>query len=225
MRIVVWNCNMALHRKMDRLLAMKPDVAIVPECARPELLKQKAGLFVPEDFRWMSVGNEQKGLGVLAFGSYGLEAPDGVEVDPSLRAMLPLRVTGPSPFNLLAVWDLGPLSGLSSREQGPLLRAIDRYRGFLQQRPTIVAGDFNNHRGFDKPGRAWNFMQAIPSLQGLGLHSAYHRAHCLTHEQDELHPTLFWMRHRDKPYHIDYCFASSPLIDRVTQCSVGAFDD
>ena len=39
MRIVAWNCNMALDRKIDALLALKPDIAIVAECAEPERLR------------------------------------------------------------------------------------------------------------------------------------------------------------------------------------------
>lgn len=38
LRIVSWNCSKALHRRGDALLALRPDVAIVPECGQePEL--------------------------------------------------------------------------------------------------------------------------------------------------------------------------------------------
>jgi len=39
MRIVAWNCNMALDRKIEVLLALKPDIAIVSECAEPDRLR------------------------------------------------------------------------------------------------------------------------------------------------------------------------------------------
>jgi hypothetical protein len=29
MRIVAWNCNMALHNKYERLLALRPDIAVI----------------------------------------------------------------------------------------------------------------------------------------------------------------------------------------------------
>jgi hypothetical protein len=41
-RVVAWNCNMALDRKVDALLALQPDIAIVCECAEPERLRSKA---------------------------------------------------------------------------------------------------------------------------------------------------------------------------------------
>jgi hypothetical protein len=31
MRIVAWNCNMALDRKVDTLLGLAPDIAIIGE--------------------------------------------------------------------------------------------------------------------------------------------------------------------------------------------------
>jgi hypothetical protein len=34
MRIVTWNCATALHGKYERLLALRPDIAIVPDGVR-----------------------------------------------------------------------------------------------------------------------------------------------------------------------------------------------
>jgi len=33
-RIVTWNCNLRLSKKLDRLLGIEPDIAIVQECER-----------------------------------------------------------------------------------------------------------------------------------------------------------------------------------------------
>ena len=41
MRIVAWNCNMALHKKYEHLLALRPDVAAIPECAQTGLTRRK----------------------------------------------------------------------------------------------------------------------------------------------------------------------------------------
>jgi exonuclease III len=32
-------------------------------------------------------------------------------------------------------------------------------------------------------------------------------------------------RHKDKPYHIDYCFASKDLLDKVSSVEIGDYDD
>jgi hypothetical protein len=42
MKIVAWNCNMGFHKKYESLLALKPDVAIIPECANTDLIKKSA---------------------------------------------------------------------------------------------------------------------------------------------------------------------------------------
>jgi len=34
MRLLIWNCAMALHRKFDAMLRLRPDVAVVCECAQ-----------------------------------------------------------------------------------------------------------------------------------------------------------------------------------------------
>jgi hypothetical protein len=34
MRIVVWNCKMALARKRQRLYDFLPNIAVIPECAK-----------------------------------------------------------------------------------------------------------------------------------------------------------------------------------------------
>lgn len=41
MRLVTWNCNGALNRKFDALMALGPDVAVVQECAAPEKLRSQ----------------------------------------------------------------------------------------------------------------------------------------------------------------------------------------
>ncbi|HET9824163.1 MAG TPA: hypothetical protein VFP87_02450, partial [Chitinophagaceae bacterium] len=39
----------------------------------------------------------------------------------------------------------------------------------------------------------------------------------------ERHPTLYMYRQKDKPYHIDYCFASKDLIGKLKSVEVGKF--
>ena len=34
MRLVTWNCNLSLSRKLPRLIGLAPDVAIIQECER-----------------------------------------------------------------------------------------------------------------------------------------------------------------------------------------------
>ena len=44
MRLVAWNCAMALHRKFEALLSLRPDVAVIAECAEPGRLAERLAL-------------------------------------------------------------------------------------------------------------------------------------------------------------------------------------
>ena len=97
---------MAVHRKFDALESLRPDVAIIPECANPETLSKMLGCPVPS-MAWVGV-NPTKGLGVFGFGDYtvGLDP----SFDPRLQWIAPVNVTGPHPFFLLGAWCMDHLA-------------------------------------------------------------------------------------------------------------------
>lgn len=222
MRLIVWNCNMALHDKLHRLRELQPDIAIIPECASPDILRSKAGLATPDEMQWIKGKSDHKGVGVFGFNGYKLEPFQDYE--PAINFALPLLVSGPSRFHLLAVWAFNKSNKIRASDPGPLIRALDHYRGFLTSAPSIVAGDFNNHFVFDRPGRASNHANALVAFDRLGMFSAYHHANAVA-AGSESHPTLFWMRHQDKPYHIDYCFLSDSWRGTIHRADIGAFED
>ena len=80
---------------------------------------------------------------------------------------------------------------LRQATSGPTLRALQAYRRFLRERPSILAGDLNNHIRWDKPGKASNHANAVSVLDGLGMVSAYHAFLDLA-PGAERHPTLYW---------------------------------
>src|SRR5262249_1949547 len=101
MRIVIWNCNMAFHRKYEHLLALCPDIAVVPECAKIDLINKKAPRFKPTSSIWIG-DYRHKGLGVFTFGAFtGEKSPFYRDKFPYI---VPIRIDGPKQFNLLAVW-------------------------------------------------------------------------------------------------------------------------
>jgi hypothetical protein len=75
MKIVAWNCNMGFHKKYETLLALDPDVAIIPECANIDFLKQSATDFKSTSAIWIG-DNPRKGLGVFAFGQFSAALAD-----------------------------------------------------------------------------------------------------------------------------------------------------
>ncbi|MEM7197146.1 MAG: endonuclease/exonuclease/phosphatase family protein, partial [Pseudomonadota bacterium] len=106
MRIVAWNCNMALHRKWDALLALQPDIAVISEVATPDILYARTkDALPPMAMQWCG-NNPHKGLGVLAFHGYHLTR--SLDHQPQFRHILPVGVYGKHApmrrFNLLGVW-------------------------------------------------------------------------------------------------------------------------
>src|SRR5581483_6138092 len=162
-RLVAWNCAMALHRKFAALLALKPDVAVISECAEPARLARRMDLgCLSGDPVWVG-DNCHKGLAVFAFGEHRARlAPIH---HPGFRFLAPVRIEGPRAFNLLAVWAQNASGGIRRKRQaGPLIRALRRYGPFLDEAPAVVAGDFNNNVIWDRPGWRMNHAAAVGLL-------------------------------------------------------------
>ena len=104
------------------------------------------------------------------------------------------------------------------------MRALDAYQRRIRRGPAIVAGDFNiDPTGSEERSGAW-FTRLVERLGRLGLRSAYH-AHLGEPFGAETRPTYFHYRHRERPFHIDFCFVSDPLLERVRHVEVGLYDD
>jgi endonuclease/exonuclease/phosphatase (EEP) superfamily protein YafD len=225
MRLVAWNCNMALHRKCDALLSLDPDVAVISECAEPERLRRLSKSdWLDAEPVWIG-RSETKGLAVLGFNGYRVRL--ATARPPELRYVAPVRVRGPTDFNLLAVWAQNASAGVTRKHQhGPLRRALRRYRAFLSDGPTVIAGDFNSNSIWDRPGWRNNHSALVERLRAMGLVSAYH---AVTGEAQgrETTPTLYWRdRRRDGPtYHIDYIFVPEVWRASLREVSVGGFED
>lgn len=216
---------MALHTKLGALSGLQPDIAIVSESAQPEVLLDKAPGFRPSGHVWAG-RTKHKGLGVLSFGPYRVELDASHRPDNEI--VLPIRVSGPVEFNLLAVFAYNNRGESGRRLRvGPVLRALEDSATFCaEDRPLVVAGDFNNHIVWDRPGKANNMAGIFAALEGRGLVSAYHwsRRVALGEEPD---PTIFWRdRREDGPrYHIDYIFIPRVWAENGLTFSIGGFGD
>ena len=216
---------MALHRKVDALLELRPDIAIISECATPDLLIEKSTSdWIETPPTWIGK-NHHKGLGVFGFNGYRLELND--RYSPHLHYVAPVHITGPTYFNLLAVWAQNVSGGNTrKRQSGPLRRGLNRYRDFLTDQPSIIAGDMNNNAIWDRPGWCINHMTKVRILEEMDRVSAYH-AWTGERQGEESIPTHYWRdRRKDGPtYHIDYIFAPRHWLPHVTEFIVGTFED
>lgn len=224
MRIVSWNCNMAFHNKYKWLLELRPDIAVISECADLPTFSAKLGRSGEFSSAAWAGFNKNKGLGVFAFNGFCVRALE--DHDPALGHVFPLNVSGPLDFNLLAVWAQNDSAGVNRRrDPGPLRKALDRYRGFLETAPAIVAGDWNSSVIWDRPGWQFNHAEQVELLSRLGLESVYHAVRG-EKQGEESRPTLYWRdRRKDGPsYHVDYIFAPRQWIEKLTGFEVGEFE-
>lgn len=222
MRLLIWNCKGGLHAKLSRIRQLQPDVAIIPECAAPQVLRKKSRDPLPGQLAWLCGPSNSinKGLGVFAFGDYRLTTLES----PTFHTIVPLRIEGPATFHLLAVWSFHYGKWSRRSQTGPLLDAISYHRNLILQEPALVAGDFNNQVSFDTPNRRCNHATTVMALEALGLESAYH-AYFTCSQGSEAHPTQYMHHDRLQPYHIDHCFLTRSWIPRVRTVEIGTFDE
>ena len=220
MKVITWNCNMKFREKAKFIFAHEPDILIIPECENLERLKFPAGLTIPSDSIWQGK-NPHKGLGVFAFNGYKLELVDCHNSE--LKNILPIAVTGPIDFTLFAIWANNPedKDGVYVTQ---IWKALHWYDDLIKETKTILAGDFNSNTIWDKPRREGNHSTVVARLADRKILSTYHQFFSQA-QGKEAHPTYFLYRHQDKPYHLDYCFASMDFLERLKSVEVGAYAD
>ena len=211
---------MAFRRKAGFILKYKPDILIVPECEHPDKLIFPVDALKPKDVLWFGK-NPNKGLAIFSYSSFRLKVLDNHNQD--LQLIIPISVTGGSfNFNLFAIWANNP-TDKDGQYIEQVWKAIHYYDELLSEKNTIIIGDFNSNSIWDIKNREGNHSNVVRRLEKLGIYSSYH----LYHKQkqgSEKHPTLYMYRHKDKPYHIDYCFISDELIKRLKSVEAGDFD-
>ena len=205
---------MVYRRKANLLLLHKPDIVVVPECEHPDKLKFESGTPIPNDAFWFGK-NQHKGLGVFSYSDFKFELNNTHRQE--FRTILPLTATNKKKrFNLFAIWANNP-EDKGDEYIGQVWKALNFYSDLLENKKTFLIGDFNSNTIWDKPRREGNHSIVVEFLATKGIHSTYHKFYNQI-QGKEKHNTLFMYRHKDKPYHIDYCFASGDLIKKIIIC-------
>ena len=219
MKIITWNCNMAFRKKINLISELRPDIAVVPECEHPDRLRFDLFTQKPTDVLWHG-DNHSKGLGVFSFGANKFTLLDNH--NKGLKTILPISITGGKvDFILFAIW-ANNTTDKKSQYIGQVWKAIHYYEGLLNEK-VILTGDFNSNTIWDNQHRQANHSAVVKKLEEKRIYSAYH----IFYKQEqgkEQHPTFFTYRHKDKPYHIDYCFASDYFISRLKEVQVGSYE-
>jgi exonuclease III len=212
---------MAFRKKAAAVLAQQPDIVIVPECEAPEKLQFAAGTPSPNDMVWYGT-NRHKGLGIFSYSTYKFKLLDNH--NPAFKNILPIAVTGGKvDLILFAVWANHP-ADKDGAYVTQVWKAIHYYEDLLKEKKIILAGDFNSNTIWDRPKREGNHSTVVQTLEAKKIFSTYHYFHRQV-QGAEKHPTQFMYRHKDKPYHLDYCFASAYFMKRLISVDIGKYKD
>lgn len=211
MRIVTWNCNRGpMATKLPLLARLNPTISVLQECPCPK----------GDDASTLWFGdNPRQGISVQASPGYYI-SPLPVREVP--RYTIPIQVTGPTSFLLLAVW---AKTDLHFRYVKAVIRAVECYADLIAMQPTIIVGDFNSNKIWDyKRAAHLGHSGLVRNLAVLGLVSAYHAFHGEEHGA-ESRPTLHLLKKRERPYHIDYCFVPESWVERTKAVDVGSYEE
>ena len=226
MKIVTWNCNGALRRKLDCLDKLDADLYVIQECENPNESTKQFKEWA-SSYLWAG-SNKNKGIGVFSKKGVLIErlnwhrkfklsgAPTGSKSatwhTEDLKEFLSFRVN--DNFNAVATWTKQSRGGTFGYA-GQLWKYLQSHGKDIKAGECILLGDLNSNIRWDRPDRWWNHSDNVQILDSLGLQSIYHRQ--MGVEQGaEIDPTFYLYRHRDKAYHIDYVFASASLLEKCT---------
>ncbi|MNK60343.1 Endonuclease/Exonuclease/phosphatase family protein [compost metagenome] len=212
---------MAFRKKAQYIQALNPDIAVISECESPEKLKFPYGIKLPSDILWYGA-NPNKGIGVFSFGDYKFELLECH--NPTFKNILPIAVSSEKiDFTLFAIWANNP-ADKDGAYVTQIWKAINYYEDLIKETKTILIGDFNSNAIWDKPRREGNHTTVVNKLAEKNIFSTYHKYFNQIQGKEE-HPTWYLYRHENKPYHLDYCFASNDFIEVLESVEVGSYQD
>lgn len=209
---------MALYRKFDRLLALRPDVAVIQECASPARDTARGWQPPCTDRDWVGF-NADKGLGVFTFGGLRLRRYKGFS--DAFALALPVTVWGRCRLNLLGFWRADERKTPAETTNDPLA-ALRYYRRFISAPWAVVAGDFNllpqqmSLRPDERGG-----LSIVELLTRAGLRNA-DTIPTAEAADDPLRRTHFHQRKPGRGFVVDYIFAPRREAGRLTRFEVGA---
>ncbi|MGB8194025.1 MAG: hypothetical protein WCF67_18975 [Chitinophagaceae bacterium] len=219
MKVITWNCNMAFRKKAGFILTHKPDILVVPECEHPEKLKFGEDILKPTSMLWFGT-NKNKGLAIFSYNNFKLKSRR--THNPHLKMIVPIAATnGQYDLNLYAIWANNP-DDPDGQYVEQVWKAIHHYEKSLKRKNTLLIGDFNSNTIWDRKYREGNHSNVVRFLEAKGITSCYH-SHYQQMQGKEQHPTFYLYKHIDKPYHLDYCFMSADLKDKLQSVEIGEY--
>lgn len=220
MRIVSWNCQGAYRKKLGLLDRWRPNLSVLAEVSRSDLAEP--GLIADSIEQVWRECPGGKSLGVISHGLTRVKTLEGFESWP--EGILPVVVEAPMHVTVVAIWTQMTKGEEHLRYVRSLHVMLDQHSDLLRSRPVILIGDFNSNTQWDAEHKRQSHSALVTRLSDLGIVSLYHERNGQPHGQ-ETTPTFFLYRRRSQPFHIDFCFLTRGLLDRVRSFEIGAPED
>jgi exodeoxyribonuclease III len=217
---------MKFREEYKLIFPKNPDIIVIQECEDLKTINFDLFSNTPSDIYWIG-DNPKKGLGVITFNDFKISLYD--DYDNSYKYILPLEISrNDITYNLIGVWT--QIVGKHNKDHKNYIRQVvlsmEKYDSFIKPDNTIIIGDFNSNLKWEKPRRHidYDHKYVVEELQKKGIESSYH--YYFKEEQgDETRPTFFYHHKEEKTFHLDFCFLSKNLIDRLNKVKVGKYED
>ncbi len=221
MKVITWNCNMAFRKKYERIIELKPDLLVLQECEGKEKLEKALEHTGYNQIIWYGE-NPHKGIAAITFNKLSIKLVENH--NPEYQYVLPLTLRqARKQYNLFVIWAMPHKTERKKDYVGQIHGAIHYYESLLDE-PSILIGDFNSNAIWDKKRKNNNHSDVVRFLEAKKIRSIYHLKNNINHGL-EPEPTLYLLKNKAKPYHMDYCFASQVLIKKVTTMTIGQHKD
>jgi len=212
LRVLAWNCAMALHKKAHAVARIQPDIAVISECGESSILSL-------EQFGYAGVwvgSNPHKGLGLFVRKPL---RPRPLSQSKQ-KWVLAADVEGyGQPLRIIAVWACRVGAIKRDNYIGQLYAALRDNPDWLVCQNTVVAGDFNSNSIWDVSRPVGNHTAVVELLAAQGIVSAYHTFYDEVQGRESKH-TLYLLKNRSRPFHIDYVFVPEAWVKRLDKVSI-----
>ncbi len=209
---------MAFRKKTSQILKINPNLLLLQECEHPQKIEDLAST----SNVWVG-NNKNKGIGI--FGFHNLKVELHSNYSSNYRYIVPIIIPGYKKIVIFIVWAMNNAKEPKRRYIGEVYNALHYYQEIFTSQ-TIIMGDFNWNIIWDTNLRNplyGTFTEVIALLKKYQITSVYH-----TREKqnfgEETQPTFFQYKYADKPYHIDYMFASSALLHSIQSFQIGNYE-
>jgi len=220
MRIISWNCQGGYRNKIDKILDLSPDIAVIQECETLEKLRAFCKEKIQLKSFWFVGFYPLRGVGVFFYKDYQILS---MESDISIEFIVPMKIMNNFEFYLFAIWAMAPMGkdkGKSYTYQ--IEKTITKHEGILRNNLSILIGDYNTPN-IEKPVEKTGFM-VVEEFKKLEVFSAYHEYFKKGYGEHN-HYTFYQHKKTEFKHMLDYCFASKSIIERISNVEIGKYED